>query len=151
MSWPSIVVDASVAVRWAVAAEEFAAQAHALLHDTVEAGRALVGPPHLIGEVANALYQRVRSREPVRHLTDEEAREALDAFLAMAVELLAPAGLYERSWAFARAHNLPSIYDSLYVVLAQILGADLWTADRRLLAAVGPVAPWVRFIGDYSG
>ncbi len=80
------------------------------MRDTVEAGRALVGPPHLIGEVANALYQRVRSREPVRHLTDEEAR------------------------------------DSLYVVLAQILGADLWIADRRLLAAVGPIAPWVRFI-----
>ena len=42
-----------------------------------------------------------------------------------------------------------SDYDSLYVVLAQLLNVELWTADQRLLQMIGAAAPWVRFIGDY--
>ena len=144
-----VVVDASVALKWVVPAEELARQAQALLADTLHAGQAIVGPPHLPGEVGNALFQRVRSQEPARHLTDEEAREALATFLTIPVQLLAPPELYERALTFALTHNLPSLYDSLYVVLAQILGAELWTADRRLLTALGSNTPWVRFIGEY--
>jgi len=35
------------------------------------------------------------------------------------------------------------------VVLAQMLDTELWTDDRRLRNAVGSVAPWIRWIGDY--
>ena len=149
MNQVPVAVDASVALKWVVPAEDLARQAQALLADTLHAGQTIVGPPHLPGEVGNALYQRVPSQEPARHLTDEEAREALATFLAIPVQLLAPAQLYERALTFARTHNLPSLYDSLYVVLAQILGVEFWTADRRLLNALGPNTPWVRFIGDY--
>ncbi|MFN8559160.1 MAG: hypothetical protein U0531_18090 [Dehalococcoidia bacterium] len=51
---------------------------------------------------------------------------------------VAPAELYERAFRFARSYDLPSM-DSLAVVLAHILGAELWTADRRLLSAI-----WLR-------
>lgn len=149
MNQPPLAVDASVAVKWVLTTESFTAHAQALLARTRQAGGGVVGPPHLPGEVANALYQRVRSQEPARHITDAEAREALTTFLRIPVTLLGPAELYERAFTFARTYTLPSLYDSLYVVLAQLLGTDLWTADRRLLDALGSNAPWVRFIGDY--
>lgn len=149
MNQAPVAVDASVALKWVVPAEDFVRQARALFADTLRAGRAIVGPPHLPGEVSNALYQRVRSQEPARHLTDAEAQEGLEAYLAIPVQLVAPSELYERAFRLARSHNLPSMYDSLYVVLAHILGAELWTADRRLLSAIGSGAPWVRFIRDY--
>jgi predicted nucleic acid-binding protein len=35
------------------------------------------------------------------------------------------------------------------VALAQHLGCDLWTADQRILRAVGGRLPFVRYVGDY--
>jgi predicted nucleic acid-binding protein len=141
-----VVVDASVAIKWLVE-EEFSAQAEALLEDA--AGRSIVGPLPLTSEVANALYQRTRRKDPATRLTPEEAERALAQFLRLRVRLVASDDLYQQGFAFARTHQLPNLYDSLYVVLAQMLGADLWTDDRVLLGAVGQAAPWVRPISDY--
>ena len=58
--------------------------------------------------------------------------------------------LYTRAALFSRTNGLHTTYDSLYVVLAQMLNANLWTDDRQLLRDVEPVAPWVRWIGDYQ-
>jgi predicted nucleic acid-binding protein len=113
-------------------------------------GLLIAGRPHLRGEVANALYQRSRSREPLRTISVREARESLDDFLAFPIAVESPPRLYEESLLFALTHNLPSIYDSIYVVLARELGTDLWTADQRLLRTVSGVAPWVRSIAGYS-
>ena len=49
---PIVVVDAGVALEWAVR-EEHSDQAAALLHH-YERGR-IVGPPHLTGEVTDAV------------------------------------------------------------------------------------------------
>ena len=148
MSLAPIVIDASVAVKW-VLDEDGAEQAHALLLDSLRLARLIAAPPHLHGECGNAIYQRVRISEPARRLSPTDAREALAELLELPIELLAPFGLYERAITFAHAHNLPSLYDALYVVLAQMLSADLWTADRRLLNTLAGAAPWVRDIAGY--
>lgn len=36
-------------------------------------------------------------------------------------------------------------YDSAYLALAEALGAELWTADRRLTNAAGQ--PWIHYLG----
>lgn len=145
----TVVVDASVAVKWVVTTEALAAQAAALIVDSLNVGRVLTGPPHLRGEVANALYQRLRSQDAARHLTSNEADRALADFLAIPLTVLDPPGLYEAALAFAREHHLPSLYDGFYVVLAQQLQAELWTADQRLLTSIGATAPWVRALAGY--
>ena len=56
--------------------------------------------------------------------------------------------LPDEEWA-AQAASLPSLYDSLYVVLAEVVNTELWTADQTLVRALGDSARWVRSIGDY--
>ena len=38
------------------------------------------------------------------------------------------------------------IYDAHYLALAERLGAEFWTADRRLQQAVGATLLWVRLL-----
>ncbi len=137
-----VVVDASVAIKWFIDEEE-TDRARALLVDSAHGS--ILGPPILASEVTNAIYQRLRRRD----IAPGEAEEALLGFLAMRIQLVSPPGLYQEAFAFARAHGLRDSYDSLYVVLARMVEGDLWTDDRVLLKSVGPVAPWVRWIGDY--
>ncbi len=94
-----VVVDASAAIKWVVE-EEFSEQAEALLNDA--ATSAIVGPPALITEVANALFQRARRRDPATRLTVDEAQAALDRFLALGIQLLSSDALYQEAFAFAR-------------------------------------------------
>lgn len=143
-----VVVDASVAIK-RVLAEEFTEESRALFAKSLEDRRSLVAPPLLPSEVGNALYQRLYTTVASRRLTEAEADGALVAFLHLPITLLAPDDLYVRAFTFAKTHRLPSVYDSVYVVLARMLNTELWTADQRLRNAVSTSAPWVRFIGEY--
>lgn len=142
-----IVVDANVAVKWVID-EDFTNEARTLLQDSRTQQRPLVGPPLLTTEVVSIIYQRLRSRAPERHLAAEEAQRALQEFLAIPMQLLAPEDLYQRAFNLAW-DGLTNTYDSLYVALAQMLGVEMWTDDQNLLRALGSSAPWVRSIRDY--
>ena len=72
----------------------------------------------------------------------------LAQFLAIPISLQAPDALYDRSLVLADEHNLPAAY-AHDVALAELLGATLWTAKRRLLRARGGRPPFVRWIGEY--
>lgn len=141
-----LVVDASVALKWLLE-EEYSEQATVLLEDRLQAGTAVVGPPHLPAEVANALYRRMQRGE--NSITRSEAEEALSKFLALPIQIVGSPELYTRAFAFALQVGLSSLYDSIYVVLAELLGTELWTDDRRLLNTLAEMTPWVRSIGDY--
>ena len=142
------VVDASAAVKH-VLREEWSANVLALFNASTLAHRRIVGPPHIISESMNAIYQRLRTNRAEWRLSDDEVDTALATFLLLPIQPLDPPGLYLRAFDIARQYNLPSTYDALYVALAQMLDAELWTADRRLYDIVATSAPWVRWIGDY--
>jgi predicted nucleic acid-binding protein len=148
MTPAAVVVDASVAVKW-VLPEARTDRAQALMAASIQARQRLVGTPHLAIEVVNAIFQRRRRGPPEERLSEAEADQALARFLAFPLELLSPASLYEQAFAFARTHRLSNVYDSAYVVLAQLLNTTLWTADETLLNALGTAAPWVRFLGAF--
>lgn len=138
-----ICVDSSVAAKW-MFVEEHSIPARALLRDTLAQREPIVGPPLLPSEVANVIHQR---QGQVRL---DEARALLARFLSLPIALRAPETLYDRSLVLADQHSLPAIYDAQYVALAGLLGARLWTADRRLLRALGNQLPFVRWIADYG-
>jgi len=46
----------------------------------------------------------------------------------------------------ARKYGLKASYDAYYLALAEQLGAEFWTADRRLSRAVQSHLDWVHLI-----
>jgi predicted nucleic acid-binding protein len=92
-----------------------------------------VAVPHLAdSEVANSLRGQV-----VRGTASEpEARAALAAWMRLGVHRFAAVGLLGRAWELRE--NMTA-YDATYVALAEAIGSELVTADRRLAAAPGPV------------
>jgi predicted nucleic acid-binding protein len=141
-----VVIDTSVVIKRLIR-EELSEHARALFHENLRGGQRLLAPPLLPSEVTNALFQRTRRQQ--NNIGAGDAEQALALFLRLPIQLVSPEGLYPRAFAFARANRLRATYDSLYVVLALLLGVDCWTADQGLLNNLGPTAPWVRWIGDY--
>jgi predicted nucleic acid-binding protein len=120
----SIVVDASVALKW-VLDEPGRESADALLDEE------LVAPALWLLEAANALWRRARRGE----LTGEEARERLSELFnapvtttAIEDDLLAAADL-----ATVLGHP---VYDCLYLAAAIRENTFVVTADSRFHAAV---------------
>src|SRR5579883_2644518 len=130
MNQTPIVIDASAAIKLVVA-EQSTDRVRALVDACLHDGRELYAPPHMRGEAVNGIFQRLRSTDPAKHLSRARVDTAVAQLLRYPITSLDPSGLYERALDFAANHSLPTIYDSLYVVLAQMLGAALWTADRR--------------------
>ena len=83
-------------------------------------------------------------------LTEEEGEEACRNFLAQPVKVLEPEGLLQRAWEYARRFNLPQVYDSTYLALADLLGCEFWTADERLYRVVKTELPWVRLLTEFT-
>jgi predicted nucleic acid-binding protein len=117
-----VVVDASVAVKWVVE-EQHSAQANLLLQ--CEARHA---PDHWQAEAVNALWSKVFKGELVA--TDAEERMAV--LLRAPVRVAAISGLLPRAFAIAVARSV-TIYDSLYIALAERLEIPFITADEALI------------------
>jgi predicted nucleic acid-binding protein len=141
-----ICVDASVAVKWLIP-EKGSELAHKLYNDIIAAESAIVVPPHMPVEVVNVIRRSV-----FRGLvTEPEAEELLERFLGFSVDLSFPAGLHARSLSLAHQFNRPTVYDTHYIALAEIAGCDLWTADERLVNALGGRLPFVKLLSAYEG
>jgi predicted nucleic acid-binding protein len=119
-----IVLDASVVVELLMRTEA-GVRVEARLLGSSETLHA----PHLIDvEVA----QVVRRYEAIGNVDGVRAARALTVLAALPLERHAHALLLPRAWQLR--HNL-TIYDAMYVVLAELLDATLLTRDRRLAAA----------------
>jgi predicted nucleic acid-binding protein len=142
----TLVVDASVAVKWFLVDEEETAQARTLLSDSVGMRHRLVAPPLFVAEATNAIYQRFRRGD----VSEDEVDGFVASLWSQTVDIVAPAELTQLAYRFVRRHRHANVYDSHYVVLAQELGTEFWTGDRRMFNSLQPVAPWVRWLGDYG-
>ena len=121
-----LIVDASIAVKWAVD-EDGHGDAVAL----VLAGHELLVPDFVFVEVGNALWKKVRRSEIDFDQAIAAAREIRIAFS----ELLPTVELTDRALAIALELNHP-IYDCVYIAAAEEHDALLVTADKRLVKAV---------------
>lgn len=126
------VVDASVALKWFVD-EPDSALARTLRDAHIAGDAPIVAPDLLIYEVANALLHNPRFPE-------HDIQRALDTLYDLQLELVMPtAELAHVVVRLATRYEL-TFYDALYVGLAQELGMELITADRRLSHRVSPLA-----------
>ena len=77
------------------------------------------------------------------HLDEADAQDGLELAGKLGVRLLPPdEEQVRRVFAWTRRLGHAAAYDSFYLTVAEMLGCDLWTVDRRLVNSVGK--PWVR-------
>ncbi len=122
----SLIVDASVAIKWSVE-EEGADAAHALLRRGP-----LMAPDLIAAEVANALWKKGRRGE----VAPEQLAYAFETSVRLVDELVATKDLAERALQIATALDHPA-YDCFYLALAELRGGVFVTADARLLSRLG--------------
>jgi predicted nucleic acid-binding protein len=122
-----ICVDASLVIRF-LDSRARSEELIALWEQWYENKRSLVAPSLLFYEVSNAPHQYVVHGV----LLPREADAALDAALQLHIQLHTDAQLHRRALDLARRHSLPATYDAHYLALAEQLGAEYWTTDRRL-------------------
>ncbi|MDQ6907634.1 MAG: type II toxin-antitoxin system VapC family toxin [Chloroflexota bacterium] len=134
-----VVVDASIAVKWVVA-EEGARDACALLQSWLAAGVQPVAPSWFTCEIANILHRKALTGD----LSFADAVGAYDDLLLFVTILSENAADGKRSIAIARETNQQQSYDAQYLALAERLGTEYWTDDRRFVAAVSASFPQVK-------
>lgn len=139
-SW--ICVDAGLVIR--LVADPADVTVHQLWEGWSAESQPIGAPTLLFYEVTNALHQYQRHGL----LTGESARLAQAAALDLPIELFGSIGLHRRALELAQSLSLPATYDPHYLAVAEDLQAELWTADRRLLRAVGSSLSWVRQAGS---
>jgi predicted nucleic acid-binding protein len=140
----SLVVDASVAIKWLNPAEPLAEYANLIRADYVHGRIALVVPVFWDYEIANGINKAVARGD----LTAEQGREAVRLILAVQARRL-PLPSPDESYELAQ-HYQRSVYDSWYVALAQQIAGEFWTADRKLYNALHEQLPFVRWLADYQ-
>lgn len=140
----TLVVDASVGVKWQLDDEEHVDKAEAIKQAFVRRVLHLMVPVIFAVEWANALNVAItRGRFPA-----EDWREALEDLDALHIAVENPPGLVFEAWRMARSYGR-TVYDGLYLALANIEHCEMVTGDRKLFNAVSPHLDWVRWIGDY--
>lgn len=120
----SILVDASVAIKWVID-ERGSAEAVLLLD------RRLLAPDLICAECANILWKMTARRE----ITTDEADIAAQALEGAEIELVPMRPYLAAATALAVALDHPA-YDCLYLAVAERLSAPLVTADDRLIRKV---------------
>lgn len=132
-------VDASVVLRvllqepgWEAAKEWFA------LHVNDE----LIAPHFMPTEVLSTLRRKCRSGQ----LTSEQAKDALRFLAELGLRLVWSWALAERALALAEELDQPTVYDSLYLAVAEEARCEFWTADERFVRCAASRYPFVRLL-----
>ena len=140
----SVVVDASLAVKWLVE-EDDSDKAHAALESWVARDVTRIAPYLLPFEVANALHRRVLRGE----LNVGDGIRMISRLLTSRLELHQPPELHVRALQLASQLNQNAAYDAHYLALAESIGCELWTADDRFYRAASPSLDNVRWLGEF--
>jgi predicted nucleic acid-binding protein len=143
MERPTLVVDASVVVKWLLP-EDGHAEAVRIQERFQDEEIDLIAPYLVIAEVANVLWKRERRGD----LDSRAARRCFQELLRNCPILMDSAPVSAAALALALAHNR-SVYDCLYLAWALEQRCDLVTADERFLNVVGAAFPCVRFLKTF--
>jgi predicted nucleic acid-binding protein len=103
-----------------------------------------VAPHFFVAEVASVI--RSRCRRSI--ITGAQAHQALCFLANLNVRLVWDWSLAERAFALAEELDQPTVYDSLYLALAEAEGCELWTADEQFARCAAPRYPFVRLVGS---
>jgi predicted nucleic acid-binding protein len=139
----NVVVDASLAVMWAVP-ENYSEQALLLAETWGREDTGLLAPCLLLTEVTNALYKRIMRQE----MDLPKAREALEVIMAFGLEIQEEGGLHGLALELSLQLGQSATYDAHYLALALMADCPLWTGDRRYYNSARKSFPQVHWVGE---
>ena len=136
----SLVVDASVAIKWLLP-EAYSDECLALL----DRGVPIVVPDFIVSQVGMGLAKRVRTGDLKPNWTEH----AMAAFLRLPLIRVPTTELAVEAMELA-AHGKRHFYDAAYLALAVREKSPLITADWRWYAGIanGPLKDYVKFVRD---
>ncbi len=137
-----ICVDASFVVKL-VLPEEHADKVRALWAAWERQGVERYAPALWGYEVASV----VRKYGHRGLLTAQEEAEALRLLLELPIHLVDMSALHQNALHLAQDLGMPVTYDAHYLLLAQLLGAELWTGDGRLYHQTQGKLDYIRWVG----
>jgi predicted nucleic acid-binding protein len=137
-----IVIDASLALKL-VLNEADSTGARELWARWVEADEEIIVPEIFRIEMASVIRKNIHRGR----LLPSDGDDAFEVIQNLDVEFREPPELVREAWYYAKRFNRPTLYDCCYVGLAALVGCVLWTADKRLVNAVGRELPWVHGFG----
>ncbi len=134
------VVDASVVVKWFL--PEIYAEAAGFLHNSV---CQLHAPAFFVLEVGNVLCKKTRRQELVK----EEGETILKELAHLPVQKHPDHRLFRSAYTLARQTHR-SLYDCMYLALAEAIDGQVVTADRKFYMAIakGPYGQRVLWVED---
>mgnify|MGYP005841438937 CR=1 FL=1 len=135
-------LDASFVIKL-VLEEEWSSEARSLASSWTIQESQLFAPYHLIYEASSVIWNRVYRGI----LTPGAGEQAFATLHAQKFTYVHTESLFQDAWGIAQRFRRPTLYDCYYLALADMLGCDLWTADRRLYSAVCHELPWVKLLG----
>jgi len=140
-----IVVDASVAVKWCLPAnnEDLLPQAEELLASYRTGAELLLVPDLFWLEVGNALWKAARKQK----IDPETAARNFRTISDLKIPTIPSFDLVPQALQLAVEYGR-TVYDSIYVALALRVKAELITADERLANALAAHLP-VKWLGAF--
>jgi predicted nucleic acid-binding protein len=142
----ALVLDASVAMKWAIpsAKETLTAESLQLLKRYTDGDINFIVPDVFWAEIGNVMWKGVRQRRWPQAIAERATSEirGQDFFTVSSLELLADA------MKIAFVHDR-SVYDCLYVALAIQFKTEMITADERLANALAARLP-VKWLGAFE-
>ena len=125
----TIVVDASVAVKWHLNDEEHAQETARLLTRFSQGGVILLAPDHIRYEVPSAITVATIGSQP--RITTQQGRDAIEEFLALGLTTVGTDELILAGYPLVHQYAI-ALYDALYLALAFSMQCWFVTADRKL-------------------
>lgn len=123
-----LVVDASVALKWYIR-EDGTQEASKLLE---KQHYGLIAPDILYGEVANILWQQVRSGK----ISADYAGMSLGTLVDLEIEIIETRRCIKKALHIASDNRCDAIYDCIYLAAAEMEAANFITADRRFYRSI---------------
>jgi predicted nucleic acid-binding protein len=138
-----VCVDAGLVVKL-VAQEPDSDRVDALFAKWHSTQTRLIAPAFAIAEIDSVLRQKAHRGE----LTAEMADVSFGAACQVPLRTPTVRKLRQRAWEIAKQLQMPQVYDSVYLALADLRQCEFWTADRRLSDRVREQLGFVRHISD---